>query len=114
LRKLIVALTLLLLSAVGGIASFRNFSQLRSEAGWLLVRADAQATDYATSLQSRLAEGELSTFDQRRALLERAHRWQQLEIACVLLAAASAFAAYGFYVFRRARYEPLRGEAARR
>jgi hypothetical protein len=89
-------------------------SQLRSEAGWLLVRADAHGTDYAASLNGSFVDTELTTLDQRRALLERAYRWQRLEILCMLLAAAAAVSGYGFYILRRARHYTLQDEMLRR
>ncbi len=114
MRKLIIALTIFVLAAAGALISFRKMSQLRSEAGWLLVRADAHAADYASSLDGAFAETELMTFDQRRTLLERAQRWQQLEMFCVLVGVAAAILGYSFYVMRRVRDEVIRDEMAPR
>jgi hypothetical protein len=114
LDKLIVALIIFLLSAVGAVISFEKMSHLRSEAGWLLARADAHGSDYAASLESGFVDTELATFDQPRRLLERAHRWQRLEMACVLLAAAAAFCGYGLYLLRRARQYTLEDGMVRR
>jgi len=107
LRKPIAALIVFFLSATGAVISFEKMSHLRSEAGWLLARADAHGLDYAASLEGGFVDTELATFDQRRTLLERAHRWQRLEIACVLLAAAAAFCGYGVYLLRRAQQHTL-------
>lgn len=98
-----MACLIFILSAAGAAISFRKVSQLRSEASWLSLRADAHAANYAASLESSLVDTELISFDQRRALLVRAHLWQRLEIVCVLFAAAAALFAYGFYLLRRAR-----------
>jgi hypothetical protein len=105
LRNQILAL-LIFASCVGGaVVAFHQMSQLRSEASWLLARADAHGTDYAASLEGSFADTQLVTFDQRRALLERAQRWQTLEILCILLAGAAAVYSYGLYVLRRARHD---------
>ncbi len=109
LRKLMVALIALGLSVAGAAFSSLRVSRLRTEASWLLATADAYAGDYGASLEGRFAEAELASFDQRRAVLERAHRWQRLEIACLLAAAAAAFTAYGLYLFRRASDDELGG-----
>ncbi len=114
MRKLILALLLFGLSVAGAVFSFERMSQLRSEASWLLARADAHGADYAASLEGSFADAELTTFDQRRAFLEQAHRWQRLEIACLLIAAAAAAVAYGLYLVRRARHYTLQDGMLRR
>ena len=114
MRKLVVALMVFFLSAAGAVISFEKMSHLRSEAGWLLARADAHGSDYAASLEGGFVDTELATFDQRRTLLERAHRWQRLEIACALLAAAAAFCGYGLYLLRRARQYSVEDGMVRR
>ena len=84
-------------------------SRLRTEASWLLATADAYAADYGASLEGSFADAQLASFEQRRTVLEQAHRWQRLEIACVLAAAAAAFTAYALYLVRRASHYQLRG-----
>src|SRR5215467_102656 len=109
LRKVKVALIVLGLSAAGATFSFVRMSRLRTEASWLLATADTYAADYGASLEGRFAEAELASFEQRRAVLERAHRWQRVEVACLLAAAAAAFTAYALYLVRRASQYELGG-----
>jgi len=106
LGKEIIALLIFASCVAGAAIAFQKMSQLRSEASWLLVRADAHATDYAASLEGSIADTQLVAFDQRRALLVRAQRWQTLEILCLLFAAAAAIYGYGRNVLRRARHDP--------
>ncbi len=105
MRKQIIALLIFASCVAGAAIAFQKMSQLRSEASWLLVRADAHATDYATSLEGSFADTQLVAFDQRRALLVRAQRWQTLEILCVILAAAAAIYGFSIYLLRRARHD---------
>ncbi len=109
MQKLNVALLVFGLSVAGAAFSFARMSRLRTEASWLLATADAYAADYGASLEGSFAEAELASFEQRRAVLERAHRWRQLEIACILAAAAAALTAYALYLVRRASQFELRG-----
>ncbi len=114
MRKLVVALIVFALAAAGAVISFERMSRLRSESRWLLARADAHGSDYSASLDGSFVDTELATFDLRRTLLERAHRWQRLEILCALLAVAAAFCGYGFYLLRRARQYTLEDGMVRR
>ena len=109
MRKVKVALIVLGLSVAGAAFSFLRMSRLRTEATWLLATADTFAADYGASLDGHFAEAELASFDQRRAVLERAYRWQRFEVACLLAAAAAAFTAYGLYLVRRASQYELGG-----
>jgi hypothetical protein len=114
LRNQIIALLIFASCVAGAVIAFHKMSQLRSEASWLLVRADAHATDYAASLEGSFADTQLVTFAQRRALLERAQRWQTVEILCILLAGAAAVCGYGIYVLRRARRDTAEEGMVRR
>jgi hypothetical protein len=88
------AVCISLLSAAGAAGCWYRAEGLRSEAGWLLERGKAQASEYAQSLNDALAKQELETFAKRRVVLERAHLWQRgqaLGIMLSVLAAASAW-----------------------
>ncbi len=106
---MIAALLVFGISVAGAAFSSVRMSRLRTEASWLLATADAYAADYGTSLEGSFAEAELASFEQRRAVLEQSHRWQRLEIACILAAAAAAFTAYALYLVLRASHHELRG-----
>ncbi len=105
MHKQIIALLIFASCVAGAVIAFQKMSQLRSEASWLLVRADAHASDYAASLEGSFADTQLVAFDQRRALLVRAQRWQTVEILCILFAAAAAIYGYSIHVLRRARHD---------
>lgn len=107
-RKLVFALIVLVLSLAGAAFSFARMSRLRSDGNWLLATANTHASDYAGSLEASFADAELSAFEQRRSVLEQAHRWQRLEVACVLVGVAAALSAYALYVLRRASTDELR------
>lgn len=88
------AVCISLLSAACAVGCWYRAEALRSEAGWLLERGKAQASEYAQSLNDALAKQELETFAKRRTVLERAHLWQRgqaLGIMLSVLAAASAW-----------------------
>jgi hypothetical protein len=102
-RSVTVAVTVSALAAAGaGYAHFRAH-QLRTDAGWLLERSSAQADEYATTLDSKVAEDQLATFDQRRAVLEHAELWQRYELLSILLTVVGGFSSYVLYLFRRLR-----------
>src|SRR5713226_9139119 len=54
-RSVLVAAGCSLLTGAGAVACFLKTSQLRTEAGWLMVRADAQAAEYTSTLDSAIA-----------------------------------------------------------
>jgi hypothetical protein len=88
------AVCISLLSAACAVGCWYRAEGLRSEAGWLLERSKAQASEYAQSLNDALAKQELETFARRRVVLERAHLWQRgqaLGVMLSVLAAASAW-----------------------
>jgi hypothetical protein len=97
------------LSAAGAVVSFQKSALLRTEARWLMARADAQAAEYAGSLDSALAEQQLALFDQRRLILERAHFWERLQTGLILLGATAGISAYLAYLLHRLR-APARGQ----
>jgi hypothetical protein len=113
LRKIAVASLIFILSAAGAAISFFKTSHLRAQASSLYSRADAPAVKDAPSLDSSV-DPELMTFDQRRALLDRANPWQRFEIFCALVAVASALAGYSFYLLQWARRCGVQDEVARR
>jgi len=102
-RSLVVALTICALSATGAVASHRKSLQLRTEARWLMIRGDAQAAEYAATLDSSMAETQLLTFEQRRVVLEQAHRWQRIQMLLVLVSVVAAISSYVFYLLHRLR-----------
>ncbi len=112
-RSLVVALSICALAVAGAVVSYRKSEQLRTEASWLMVRGDAQATEYAATLDSAMAETQLMTFEQRTVVLEQAHRWQRLQMLLVLVSVVAAICSYLFYLLRRLRQQLAEAEPGR-
>lgn len=108
-RGMVVAVAIACLCAGGAVQCFLKASELRSEARWLLARGNAQADQYAATFDGTVADSQLSTFAQRRAVLERADRWQRLQLVLVLATAIAAFCSYVLYLFRRLREQLVEG-----
>ena len=102
-RSAMTAMLLSVVAATGASVCFWQASTLRTEGQWLLVRGNAQAAEYANSLDSALAEKQLELFEQRRAVLERSHSWQRIQLLLVLFSVVSAFSSYILYLFYRLR-----------
>ena len=114
MRKLVVAAVVLVLSLVGAAYSSLRMSRLRSDAGGLSATAKTYAGQYAGSLEASFADAELAAFEQRRSILEQSYRWQQLQIACLLVGGAAAVSAYALYLLRRTGHYALRDGMSRR
>ncbi len=111
-RSVLVAAGCSLLTGAGAVACFLKTSQLRTEAGWLMARADAQAAEYSSTLDSAIAETQLATLELHRAVLQRAHTWQRLEMVLILAAVVSAFCAYFLHLYNRLRRQLDQPEAS--
>ena len=98
-----IAVTVTVLCAGGAVACFLKASALRSEARWLMARGEAMAAEYNRSFDGAFADSELSSFEQRRGVLERALVWQRFQLVLVLGSVGSAFCAYLLYLYRRLR-----------
>jgi len=95
------AVCISLLSAACAVGCWYRAEALRSEAGWLLERGKAQASEYAQSLNDALAKQELETFAKRRVVLERAHLWQRGQALGVMLSVLAAASAWVLRLWRR-------------
>jgi hypothetical protein len=95
------AVCIALLSAACAVGCWYRAEALRSEAGWLLERGKAQASEYAQSLNDALAKQELETFAKRRVVLERAHLWQRGQALGVMLSVLAAASAWVLRLWRR-------------
>lgn len=102
-RSFTVAIVFAVLCLGGAVGSYAMARSLRTEAKWLMARGDAQAQEYAATFDGAAAEKQLSTFEQRRVVLERAQRWQLLQMLLVLAAVMSGFSSYVLFLFRRLR-----------
>jgi hypothetical protein len=110
-RSVAVAVTIALVATGGAVASHLRSHQLKSDAQWLMERGSAQAEEYATTLDSRVAEAQLVTFDEHRAVLERSEIWHRTEMLLILLAVVAAFSSYVLYLFRRLREQLVEASA---
>jgi len=102
-RSTKVAVGLSVLAAGGAAGCFLRAAQLQTEAKWLMARSDAQAAEYSTTLDSAMAEAQLSLLEARRTVLERAYSWQRAEMLLILVAVVAAFCAYVFYLYHGLR-----------
>ena len=104
-KSVALAAAITVLAAAGAVGCFLRAADLRRDAGWLLERANAQAQEYASTFESAVAERQLQTFEERRAVLERAHLWQRGQMLLILLAVVGAFSSYVLYLFHRLRHD---------
>jgi hypothetical protein len=108
-RSVAAAIAVSLLSAGGAVACFYRSSQLRTDGEWYLARGNAEAEEYASTLDSAVAEKQLATFEQRREILEKAHVWQRLQLLLILCSVVAAFGSYVLYLFFRLRQQLVEG-----
>jgi len=104
-RSVAVAMVVCLGSAAGAVWCYGKAAKLRTEGNWLLLRGNAQAEEYASSLDSQTAETQLITFEQRRVVLENAHFWQRVQMMLVLVSVVSAFSTYILWLYFRLRQQ---------
>src|SRR6478672_2622130 len=104
-RSVTIAAVVCVAFAAGAVASAIRAKTLRTDGEWLMARGSAEAQEYASSFETRHADAQLLTFDQRRDVLERANRWQGLELFCILGSVLSAFSAYVLYLYYRLRQQ---------
>ncbi|NMO18973.1 hypothetical protein HPC49_33460 [Pyxidicoccus fallax] len=100
-RSVTVALGLSLLFAGAAGYCYTRSDALQVQGQWLMERGTAQAEEYATRLNATAADAQLKTFAERRAVLERAHRWHRGMMLGVLAAVLSAVCAYMLFLLKR-------------
>ncbi len=104
-RSVALALVVCLASGGGAFWAYDKASRLRTEGNWLMLRGNAQAEEYAHSLDTQAAETQLLTFEQRRVVLESAHFWQRVQMLLVLLCVVAAFSTYILWLYFRLRQQ---------
>ncbi len=111
-RSVAVAIGVSVLSAGGAGLCFARAHQLREEGAWKLARGNAQGEEYATTLDSSVAEQQLATFEERRVLLEQAHLWQRFQLIFIMLAVVAAFSSYMLHLYHRLRVDLVEADDA--
>ena len=106
-RSVAISIAVAVLFGVGAGGSFVQARKLRGDAEWLMARGNAQAQEYAATLDSEKAQHQLSTFAERRTVLERAHIWQRLQYLLTLATVVALFVSYTFFLHRRLREQLL-------
>lgn len=101
MRGFTVAVALSLACAGGAAGCYWKVHTLRADSGWVMARATAQADEYVESFDGSLADRELATLDEYRAVLERAHGWERGQELFVIAAVLALFAAYLLRVLGR-------------
>ncbi len=100
-RSVTAALCISLLSAgVAGYCYTRS-DALQVQGQWLMERGTAQAEDYANRLDAKAADAQLKSFAERRAVLQRAHRWQRGMMLGILASVLAAVSAYMLFLLKR-------------
>jgi hypothetical protein len=100
-RSVTAALCISLLAAGGAAFCYTRAETLQSEGRWLMARGTAQAAEYAQKLDGTLADAQLKTFTQRRAVLERAYLWQRGMLLGIMIAVLSSLSAYVLFLLKR-------------
>lgn len=100
-RSVTVALCFSLLSAGAAGFCYTRADALQVQGQWLMERGTAQAEEYARKLDGTAADAQLKSFAERRAVLERAHRWQRGMMLGILAAALAAVCAYVLFLLKR-------------
>jgi hypothetical protein len=104
-----VALAIILSVASAGLAAGCAWraQRLASQASWLLARGAAEAAEYTSTFDGQHIDRELVTFEQRREVLEAAHRWQRGSIAGAMVAAMAIVATYLAWLLVRLEQQRL-------
>lgn len=110
-RSVAISIAVAGLFALSAGGSYLMAKSLRTDAEWLMARGNAQAQEYASTLDSEKAQTQLATFDERRGVLERAHLWQRLQYLLTLAAVIAVFASYTFFLHRRLREQLIEATA---
>ncbi|MBZ4415898.1 hypothetical protein [Myxococcus sp. RHSTA-1-4] len=100
-RSVTVALCISLISAGTAGYCYTRADALQVQGQWLMERGTAQAEEYANKLDGTAADAQLKSFAERRAVLERAHRWQRGMMLGVLAAVLAAVSAYMLFLLKR-------------
>lgn len=102
-RSVPIAISVAVLAAAGAVGCYVQSTKFKTEAQWLLERGTAQGEEYAATLEGSIADRQLATFEERRAVLEQAHLWQRGQLFLILLSVIAAFSSYVLYLFARLR-----------
>jgi hypothetical protein len=100
-RSVTAAVCVALLSVGGAGYCYTRAADLNSQARWLMERGNAQALEYADRLDNSVADAQLKTFAERRAVMERAHLWQRGQMLGLMAGVLAALAAYMLHLLRR-------------
>jgi hypothetical protein len=107
-RSVALALGFSLASAGLAAGCALRASSFSDQAAWLLARGTAEAAEYTSTFDGRHVDQELATFQERRAVLERAHRWQGGATALAMISVLAVVAGYLAYLLVRLQEQRLR------
>ncbi len=80
-------------AGTGGAATWR-IARLERSVRFLAGQLEGEAQTYAATLQTRYADGEMASFQERRVLIEAASTWWQIRLACLMVWVLATFAFY--------------------
>ena len=81
--------------------------RLHARAAWLLVRGTAEGAEYTSTFDGRHVDQQLLTFQERRAVMERAGAWQRGATGLLMASALLVLASYGLFLLARLREQLL-------
>lgn len=111
-RGVALAIGLSVASAVLAAGCAWRAHHLASQASWLMARGVAEAAEYTNTFDGTHVDRELVTFQERRAVLERAHLWQRGSIAAAMAAALAVVASYLVWLLVRLDQQRLPDDGA--
>lgn len=100
-RSAALAICLSLGCVALAVACTARARHLDSKGAWLLHRGSAEAAEYLSTFDGKYVDQELVTYEERRAVLERAHLWRRGATSLVMAAALLAFASYVLFLLVR-------------
>jgi len=106
-RSVALAIGLSLGCAGLAVGCTARAAHLGKQAAWLLLRSAAEAAEYTSTFDGRHVDQELLTFQERRAVLERAHRWQRGATGLLMASALLLLASYALFLLVRLREQQL-------
>ena len=106
-RSVALAVVLSLGCAVLAVGCTMRVAHLGKQAEWLLLRSAAEAAEYTATFDGRHVDQELLTFQERRAVLERAHAWQRGATGLLMASALLLLASYALFLVVRLREQQL-------
>jgi len=106
-RSVALAIGMSVGCATLALACTARAHRLGSQAEWLLARGAAEGTEYVNTFDGRHVDQELVNFQERRGVLERAHRWERIATALLMAASFLVVICYALFLLVRLQEQQL-------